>query len=446
MNCALETLHQANEAGVAFDRIVHATGSSGTQAGLVAGLAAMSADLPVLGIGTRAPKEKQEAMVLSLAERTAERIGAPGAVTADCVEANTDYVGEGYGIPTTGGIETFVRLEGILLDPVYSAKGAVGLMTSPAAAPSRASGSCSCTPAARSDSSATTSPSIPAPGRAENGRRAGPLPRLAKSFTPQAALPAASLEAAAGVLEGAALHRCGAEPSEVAALEAELAAWQGARFTLAVASSGQALQIALRTSGVRPGDRVLTGAFTLAPVPGAIAAVGAEPVLVEIGEDLRLDADDLAAKAGAARHLLLSHMRGRLSDMDQIGRICAEAGLTLIEDCAHSMGASWGGVRSGSHGLAGCFSTQTCKHLNSGEGGRSPRTTRRSWRAPSCCRAATCSTPATAPPRPRRPSPRSGSTPPTCRRGWTSCAPRSCARSSRRSTRPWRPGARPTIG
>ena len=195
------------------------------------------------------------------------------------------------------------------------------------------------------------------------------LPRFARSFTRQAPLPAASLAAAARVLEGAALHRYGAEPSEVAALEAEFAAWQGSRYALAVASGGQALQIALRASGVRPGDRVLTGAFTLAPVPGAIAAVGAEPVLVEIGEDLRLDADDLAAKAGRARHLLVSNMRGHLSDMDRIGRVCAEAGLVLIEDCAHSMGATWGGVRSGGHGLAGCFSTQTYKHLNSGEGG-----------------------------------------------------------------------------
>lgn len=99
-----------------------------------------------------------------------------------------------------------------------------------------------------------------------------PLPRFAKSFTRQAPLPPASIEAAARVLGGAALHRHGAEPSEVAALEAEFAAWQGARHALAVASGGQALQIALRAAGVRPGDRVLTNGFTLAPVPGAIAA------------------------------------------------------------------------------------------------------------------------------------------------------------------------------
>ena len=129
VDCAIEAVHQADEAGVAFDWIVHATGSSGAQAGLGAGPAAMSADLPVLGIGTRAPKERQEAVVLSLAERTARRIGAPGAVTADRAEADTDDVGRVCGIPIAGGIEateTFARPEGILLDPVHSAKGAAG--------------------------------------------------------------------------------------------------------------------------------------------------------------------------------------------------------------------------------------------------------------------------------------------------------------------------------
>ena len=194
-------------------------------------------------------------------------------------------------------------------------------------------------------------------------------PRFAKSFTAQAPLPPESLAAARRVLEGAALHRYGAEPSEAAALEREFADWQGARHCLAVASGGQAMQIALRAAGVRQGDTVLTNAFTLAPVPGAIAAVGARPRLVEIGEDLRIDVDDLAAKAEGAKALLLSNMRGHLSDMDAVTAVCAEHGLALIEDCAHTMGAEWRGLKSGNHGIAGCFSTQTYKHLNSGEGG-----------------------------------------------------------------------------
>lgn len=131
VNAAFELLSQANSSGLKIDRLVHATGSSGTQAGLVAGMCAMNAQVPVLGIGTRAPKVKQEQMVFDLASRTAERLGCARVVRREDVVANTDYVGEGYGLPTKSGIEAiqmFAELEGILLDPCYSAKGAAGLI------------------------------------------------------------------------------------------------------------------------------------------------------------------------------------------------------------------------------------------------------------------------------------------------------------------------------
>jgi len=131
VNAALELVAQANDLGLRIDRLVHATGSAGTQAGLVAGLAAMNSGIPVLGIGVRAPKDKQEGNVFRLAGETAELIGAPGAVRREQVMANCDYVGEGYGISTresVAAIEGFARREGILLDPVYSGKGAAGLI------------------------------------------------------------------------------------------------------------------------------------------------------------------------------------------------------------------------------------------------------------------------------------------------------------------------------
>lgn len=194
------------------------------------------------------------------------------------------------------------------------------------------------------------------------------------AFTQQAALPEAALQAAMSVLQSGRLHRYNllpGEAGEVSALEAEYRDWQGSAFCLAVTSGGQAMQIALRACGVQPGDVVLTNAFTLAPVPGAIAAVGARAALVEVTEDLRLDLDDLAAKIArtGARYLLLSHMRGHLCDMEALMRICDAAGVTVIEDCAHTMGASWNGKRSGNFGKTACFSTQTYKHMNSGEGG-----------------------------------------------------------------------------
>ena len=131
VNCALELVDQANAQGLPIDHLVHATGSAGTQAGLIVGLKAMNAGIPLLGIGVRAPKPKQEQSVFALATATAEKLGCPGVVRRDDVVANTDYVGAGYGIPNDGtieAIEMFARLEGILLDPVYSGKGAAGLI------------------------------------------------------------------------------------------------------------------------------------------------------------------------------------------------------------------------------------------------------------------------------------------------------------------------------
>jgi L-cysteate sulfo-lyase len=131
VNCALELVNGANEQGLAIDHVVHATGSAGTQAGLIVGLKATNSGIPLLGIGVRAPKAKQEENVFKLAVATAEKLGCPGVVRREDVVANSDYVGEGYGIPTQGGIEAiemFARLEGILLDPVYTGKGAAGLI------------------------------------------------------------------------------------------------------------------------------------------------------------------------------------------------------------------------------------------------------------------------------------------------------------------------------
>jgi dTDP-4-amino-4,6-dideoxygalactose transaminase len=194
------------------------------------------------------------------------------------------------------------------------------------------------------------------------------------SFTQQLPLSEEAIAAAVDVMRSGRLHRYNVAPGEVseaACLEREFAQWQGARYCLAVASGGQAMQIALRAAGLKPGEAVLTNGFTLAPVPGAIAAVGGRAVLVEITEDLVIDLDDLGRKAtgSGARFLLLSHMRGHLCDMERLATVAAGLGLTVIEDCAHTMGARWNGRRSGSFGLAGCFSTQTYKHMNSGEGG-----------------------------------------------------------------------------
>jgi L-cysteate sulfo-lyase len=131
VNCAFELMTQFNERGLTIDHIVHATGSAGTQAGLIAGLKSTNARIPLLGIGVRAPKDKQEENVFNLACATADKMGCSGVVKREDVVANTDYVGKGYGMASEGGLEAirmFAELESILLDPVYSAKGAAGLI------------------------------------------------------------------------------------------------------------------------------------------------------------------------------------------------------------------------------------------------------------------------------------------------------------------------------
>ncbi|ARE82282.1 8-amino-3,8-dideoxy-alpha-D-manno-octulosonate transaminase [Roseovarius mucosus] len=196
--------------------------------------------------------------------------------------------------------------------------------------------------------------------------------RFTGNFTQQEPIPEEGIAAALDVLRSGRLHRynlVGEEAGAVASLEREFAEYTGARYVLAVTSGGYAMATALRALGVGPGDKVLTNAFTLAPVPGSIASVGAVPVFVGVTEALTIDLEDLAAKVGEAKVLMLSHMRGHLADMDALMAICDAAGVTVVEDCAHTMGATWRGIPSGRWGKIGCYSTQTYKHMNSGEGG-----------------------------------------------------------------------------
>ncbi len=131
VDCALELMSQANKDGIIIDHIVHATGSAGTQAGLVVGLKATHAGIPLLGIGVNAPQELQEEKVYKLAMETADFVGAPDVVMRADVVANCDYVGDGYGIPTkemNDAVMLLARLEGLLFDPVYSGKGLAGMI------------------------------------------------------------------------------------------------------------------------------------------------------------------------------------------------------------------------------------------------------------------------------------------------------------------------------
>lgn len=195
-----------------------------------------------------------------------------------------------------------------------------------------------------------------------------------KPFTQQEPISEEAIANAVAVMRSGRLHRYNTiegEDSQTALLEQEFASYMQAKYCLACASGGYALHIALKAAGLTRGDTVLCNAFTLSPVPGAIDNAGGKTVLVEIGSDYKIDNEDLRAKASSsgAKFLLLSHMRGHISDMETVIAICDEFNLILIEDCAHTLGARWKGQLSGSLAHIACFSSQTYKHLNSGEGG-----------------------------------------------------------------------------
>jgi dTDP-4-amino-4,6-dideoxygalactose transaminase len=201
-----------------------------------------------------------------------------------------------------------------------------------------------------------------------------PRRRLSIDLSQPPEIPPEGIAAAEAVLRSGWLHRYGetlGENSEVSLLEDEFATLVGKRYCVAANSCGATLFLALVSSGVKSGDSVLMNSFTLAPVPGAVAHAGARHVLVEITDDLVIDLDDLERKALAsgAKFLLLSHMRGHSPDMTALMALSERLGLTVIEDCAHTMGAHWAGKPSGTFGKAGCYSLQAYKHVNAGEGG-----------------------------------------------------------------------------
>lgn len=200
------------------------------------------------------------------------------------------------------------------------------------------------------------------------------LPTVELDFTSPPPIPAAGIERANELMASGRLFRygeTGAGELDVADLEAEFAALVDRRYCVAFNSCGASMAASLMAVGVAPGEPVLMNAFTLAPVPGAIVHAGAEPVFVGVTSDYHIDLADLrvAAQRSGARFLLLSHMRGHITDMDRLMEVASDLGLSVIEDCAHTMGAGWRGRPTGTFGVAACFSTQAFKHVNSGEGG-----------------------------------------------------------------------------
>ena len=166
--------------------------------------------------------------------------------------------------------------------------------------------------------------------------------------------------------------------SEVSMLEQEFCDFTGHKYAVAVNSCGSALFLALKAAGIEYGDKVLTNAFTFTAVPSSIVHAGGTPVYLECTQEYVLDLDHLRHKISQhpdARFLMLSYMRGHISDVSRIRDICDSNNITLIEDCAHSLGVRWQDdgasepMHIGHHGTVACFSAQSNKLINAGEGG-----------------------------------------------------------------------------
>jgi dTDP-4-amino-4,6-dideoxygalactose transaminase len=182
-------------------------------------------------------------------------------------------------------------------------------------------------------------------------------------------IPAEALAEVTRLLSSGDLFRYTSDNAPVARLEAEFAALLGARYALAVSSCSAALFLSLLALGLKPGARVLIPAFTFAAVPSSVVHAGMVPVLCECGDNYRIDLDHFRALLPSVDAVMISHMRGHTSDMDAILTACDQAGLPVIEDAAHSLGTTWAGRNIGTLGRVGCFSFQSYKLVNAGEGG-----------------------------------------------------------------------------
>lgn len=155
----------------------------------------------------------------------------------------------------------------------------------------------------------------------------------------------------------------------VALLETEFASLLGSKYALAVSSCSAALFLSLKALGLPRDARVMIPAFTFAAVPSAVIHADCVPVLCEVQDNYRIDLGDFAAKLEGVQAVIISHMRGHTSDMDAIMSLCTARNIPVIEDAAHSLGTTWNGQNIGTIGKVGCFSFQSYKMINAGEGG-----------------------------------------------------------------------------
>jgi dTDP-4-amino-4,6-dideoxygalactose transaminase len=159
---------------------------------------------------------------------------------------------------------------------------------------------------------------------------------------------------------------------EVSGFESEFSQYIGVDHCVSMANGTDALEIALRSVGVEPGDFVVTVANAGFYSSTAIHAIGATPLYVDVTEStMTMSVDSLAeALKQKPKCVIVTHLYGRMAPIKQLLAMTREAGVTLIEDCAQSHGAKYEGRQAGSWGDAACFSFYPTKNLGAlGDGG-----------------------------------------------------------------------------
>ena len=188
-------------------------------------------------------------------------------------------------------------------------------------------------------------------------------------------IPEEGQQAALDLMKSGRLYRYNISPGEesvVSQCEIDIAKYTGHKYCVGLNSCGSALMLLLKTTGLQHGGKVLSNAFTFGAVPSAIEHAGGQAVYVESTMDMVIDIEDMEKKLKEhpdCKHVLISHMRGKVADMDSIKKLCDKYDAILLEDCAHSLGVRYGGQHSGHVGVACAVSSQSYKMINSGEGG-----------------------------------------------------------------------------
>lgn len=195
-----------------------------------------------------------------------------------------------------------------------------------------------------------------------------------KDFSKPMSIPDEGIDAAVKVMKSGRLFRYSATSSHtslVSIAEKAFAEAMETKYAIAVNSCSSAILLSLIASGVGINDKVATNGFTFTALPSTIMRIGAKPVLIETTPNWTMCALDLEKKIIEERPkaLILSHMRGKVTDMDRVANLCKQHNVILLEDCAHGCGVKWKGRQIGYHGIMASYSTQSDKVINSGEGG-----------------------------------------------------------------------------